>query len=124
MERKWTYVMFACGALVLAFLLMKVGDWAWGFYGTKPNELLIDGSAVVIAGVAALVALKNERLFTLAAECTTELKKVTWPTRKETFAATIVVIVTVLVSALILGIFDRVWAEVTQLIFVGSSGNK
>ncbi len=122
MERKWTYVMFACGALVLAYLLIMVGNWAWAFYGTKPNELLIDGAACGVAGVAALVALRNERLFLLASEVTTELKKVTWPTRKETFAATIVVIVTVLVSALILGVFDKMWGALTEWIFVGSTG--
>jgi preprotein translocase subunit SecE len=119
MDRKWTYVMFALGGVVLAYLLLKVGDWAWGFYGSKPNELLIDTVAFGIAGVAAVVAMRNEQVFLLASEVTTELKKVTWPTRKETFAATVVVIVTVIVSSIFLGIFDSLWAWLTRVLFNG-----
>ena len=41
---------------------------------------------------------------------TRELEKVSWPTRKETSAATVVVIVTVTISALVLTAFDWIWA--------------
>ena len=110
MDKKWTYLLFAVGGLVLAYLLLKSGDWAWSYYGTKPNELLIDSLAFGIAGAAAVVALRNERLVTLANEVTLELTKVSWPTRQETFAATIVVIVTVLIAATYLGLCDYVWS--------------
>ncbi len=35
-----------------------------------------------------------------------ELKKVTWPTKKETTVYTIVVVVTVIVFAIVIGIYD------------------
>lgn len=35
-----------------------------------------------------------------------ELKKVTWPTKKETTVYTIVVVVTVIVFALVIGVYD------------------
>ena len=41
-----------------------------------------------------------------------ELKKVTWPTRKELVSSTIVVIVTTIVSSAFLGVFDGVWSWV------------
>jgi preprotein translocase subunit SecE len=41
-------------------------------------------------------------------ECWIELKKVHWPTRKETQAATLVVIIGVMVVALYLGLVDVV----------------
>jgi preprotein translocase subunit SecE len=41
-------------------------------------------------------------------ECWVELKKVHWPTRKETQAATLVVIIGVVVVALYLGLVDVV----------------
>ena len=50
-------------------------------------------------------------------EVVDELKKVTWPTAKEVRAATIVVIVMALVSALILGLFDFVWSNLTELVY-------
>ena len=48
---------------------------------------------------------------------TAELKKVSWPTGKEVKAATIVVIVMTIISAIILGFFDFIWSNVTQFIY-------
>ena len=45
-------------------------------------------------------------------EVTIELKKVTWPSRKETSGSTVIVIVVVIVFSLILGIYDFVWAKI------------
>jgi len=45
-----------------------------------------------------------------------ELKKVTWPTRKDTYASTIVVIVLVLASAVFLGGVDLILSRLIRLI--------
>lgn len=45
-----------------------------------------------------------------------ELNKVTWPTRKDTYASTIVVIVLVLVAAAYLGGIDLILSRVIRLI--------
>jgi preprotein translocase subunit SecE len=47
-------------------------------------------------------------------ECWAELKKVHWPNRKETQAATVVVIIGVVIVALYLGLVDAVLAWVIQ----------
>ncbi len=53
---------------------------------------------------------------TFLVEVRNELKRVTWPTRKEVYAATIVVIVFSAVLGLFLWLVDRTLAEaVTQL---------
>jgi preprotein translocase subunit SecE len=106
---KVVHMMFAVGALLAAFLLSKAGEWVWSYF-SKPNDLVINGIALLVAAGAAYVAYRNERVFAAATEVTRELEKVTWPTRKETSAATIVVIVTVAISALVLSGFDMVWA--------------
>ncbi|MBN2351916.1 MAG: preprotein translocase subunit SecE [Spirochaetales bacterium] len=46
-----------------------------------------------------------------------ELKKVTWPSRDEVLASTKVVIVTILLVALILGIFDVILYQGLYLLF-------
>ena len=74
MERKWTYLLFALGGLVVAYLLLKVGDWAWSYYSAKPNGLVIDAVAFCAAGVISVAAIRNERVFTLGSEVTAELK--------------------------------------------------
>ena len=45
-----------------------------------------------------------------AEEVTDKLKKVNWPSRKETYYATIVVIVMVVISTLVLSTFDVIWS--------------
>ncbi len=126
MDRKWTYLMFAVGGLLLAYLLTMSVQWGWEYLATsdfagdyvgKPKNLLIDLLAFSLAGVAVAGAARNERLIELAGEVTSELRKVTWPTREETFAATIVVIVTVIVSSIFLGMFDLLWSWVAKGIY-------
>jgi preprotein translocase subunit SecE len=47
-------------------------------------------------------------------ECWVELKKVHWPSRKETQAATVVVIVGVVIVAVYLGVVDLVLSWIIQ----------
>jgi len=49
-------------------------------------------------------------------EARVELKKVTWPTPKQTMASTAVVIILVFILSVILGIFDFVLAKAVKLI--------
>jgi preprotein translocase subunit SecE len=116
MERKWVHVMFAVAGIILAWLLAKCGEWGWSYFG-KPNELYVGLGAVTVSGIATFIAWKNEELFTLASEVAGELRKVTWPSRKETVSSTIVVIVTTIIASLLLGFFDGVWAWATRMIY-------
>ncbi len=49
-------------------------------------------------------------------EVKVELKKVTWPTRKQTTGTTIVVIVFVIVVSIFLGIFDYALSKLVQVV--------
>ena len=106
---KFIHLTFAVGILAATFLLFKAGDWVWRYFG-KPNELLLQGVGLGIAVVAGVVAYRNERIYAVVVDVTRELEKVAWPTRKETYYATIVVIVTVFISTVILSTFDAIWA--------------
>jgi preprotein translocase subunit SecE len=96
-----------------AFLVSRATDWVWSYFA-KPNDLVVNAFAILVAGAAAAVAYRNERVYAAVVDVTRELEKVTWPTRKETYAATIVVIVTVVISALILSGFDAIWSFFTN----------
>lgn len=116
MERKWVHVMFAVGGIILAWLFAKCGDWAWSYFG-KPNELVVGLGSVVLASIGTFIAWKNETVFGLANEVTTELRKVTWPDRKDLLNSTVIVIITTIVSALLLGFFDAIWSSATKMIY-------
>ena len=106
---KYIHLTFAVGILLAAFLLFKTGDWVWSYFA-KPNELLLQAVALGMGVVAGVVAYRNERIYAVAVDVIRELEKVALPTRKETYYATIVVIVTVFISTVILSTFDAIWS--------------
>jgi len=71
----------------------------------------------VIAVGAVVYAVKSARAWEFSNDVVNELKKVTWPEKQQLQRSTVVVIVTTLVIAFILGLFDFVWGELTGLIY-------
>ena len=61
------------------------------------------------------IALKKIHTFVL--EVCVELSKVSWPTRKETWSQTVVVLIVSVIAAIILGVYDAVWSHITDLIY-------
>ncbi len=49
-----------------------------------------------------------------------EMKKVSWPTRKEIVHSTIIVFVTIIIFAVIIGVMDTVLYQLIIRVFVGS----
>ena len=116
---KPVHLMYLCGTVVLFYLLQWTIDWIWGYFGPSPSDFNLSAMAAIGATVVGIVLYKNDRLYHLANEVAYELKKVTWPNAKEVRQATIVVIVMAIISALILGLFDFVWSNLTELVYGG-----
>ena len=114
---KPVHLMYLVGAVVLFYLLQWSVDWIWGYFTVTPSDFHISLIAAVVAAVAGIWMYRDDRLYSLTNEVATELKKVTWPTAKEVRAATLVVIVMAIISALILGLFDFVWSNLTELVY-------
>ena len=110
---KFIHLTFAVGGLLAAFVLSRAADWIWSYF-SKPNDLAVNAVAVTGAAIAAYIAYRNERVFATVHDITRELEKVSWPTRRETSAATVVVLVTVSIAAVILSSFDALWAFFTN----------
>ena len=72
---------------------------------------------LVIAAVSGFAGFKNEKANAFTGEVIGELKKVTWPAKKEIQTATVVVIVTTLILGLTLFLFDTVWGQLTGIIY-------
>jgi len=114
---KPVHLMYLCGAVVMFYLLQWTVDWVWGYFATPPTEFTISMVAAALTLVTGIAMYRNDRIYTLANEVAGELKKVTWPTPKEVRAATIVVIVMAIISATVLGLFDLVWSNITELVY-------
>ena len=70
----------------------------------------------LIAGVIFAVYLKR-KYNTWAMEVGNELSRVTWPTWSEIRVATTVTIITTINIAMILGLFDYIWAQLSTWIY-------
>ena len=126
MQGTQRYVVFAY--LALGFMLFMTLDRVLGavFYAADlPNPgvigsrfTLVSTIGLLIGAGAAFWAYRHPRANEFSHEVVNELRKVTWPGRKETQSQTVVVIVTTLIIALILGLFDFIWAELTGLIYL------
>ena len=114
---KPVHLMYLSGGVLLFYLLQWTIDWIWGYFGSPPSDFKITLVSGVIALFTGITLYRNERVYTLANEVSGELNKVTWPTAKEVRSATIVVIVMAVISALILGLFDFVWSNITELVY-------
>ena len=114
---KPVHLIYLVGAVVAFYLLQWSIDWIWGYFGTAPGDFTITLLAALGAVGFGVWMYRNDRYYTLANEVASELKKVTWPTAKEVRAATIVVIVMAILSAVILGFFDFIWSNLTEVVY-------
>ena len=116
---KPVHLIYLCGAVLTFYVLQWTVDWVWGYFSpeTMPSEFKITMLSALVAIVASITMYRSDKYYHLANEVAGELKKVTWPTAKEVRAATLVVIVMAVISAVILGLFDMVWSNLTELVY-------
>lgn len=91
---KWIVVMVLVAAGV-------VGNWYFGDWLFVYRALSLVGLALV-AGFTALQTERGQRVWNLAREARTELRRVVWPNRQETTQTTMIVLILILLFALIL----------------------
>jgi preprotein translocase subunit SecE len=116
-------IFFVFAALAIAIFLEKV--LALVFTYARWNDVAVFGEdwtlstvlGFAIAAVAAIVLWRTPKIQTTSLDIAGELKKVTWPTFRETRAATVAVVIATFIAAIILGVFDYVWAKVSSLIY-------
>jgi preprotein translocase subunit SecE len=121
-SRRYVVIFFALAAVVVGFFLehVLVGLFAWArvndstiFAGYTVSTALGFGSAVILG----FVLWRLSRTRTLSLQVAEELRRVTWPSIRETRAATVAVIVASAIAAMILGVFDFVWSWLSQSIY-------
>lgn len=120
---RWVTLGFAAAGVLAAIVLSKALAAVAG-YAHVSDYAILGPRITVTTGVAWLGALgaavyfyRQEKWNTLASEIVQELRKVVWPTWSETRSATVVVIITTVIIALILYLFDAVWSGLTSWIY-------
>jgi len=113
---RWVQMAFLSFGVLTIWVLDKVIALVWDRFAEPPPELVTVVAAVIGAAIT-MVLYRNPKVSRVSHEVVGELAKVSWPSRKETQVSTIVVIVTSLIAAVIVGAFDAAWSAITDLIY-------
>ncbi len=121
---RYVNLSFVAIGLLAYLVLSKLFSFIIEIFGTGANMALIghnfrlaDLLGMVAAVVIAVALRRSDKVSTYFMEVGNELSKVTWPSWSETKLSTIVVIVTTLIIALILGLLDLAWGSLSSLIY-------
>ncbi len=121
---RWAYFMIALGGFMAAWLLSNLIEdvWAllWGFWPQhipRTDPFASNVAGIGIAVVAAAFAARREKWFKFLTEVVIEISQVVWPTKAETRAATVVVIVITLISSGLLATMDSLWSAITDWLY-------
>ena len=116
--QKWVNISYLALAVIFGYLVFAFGAKVVGIYDLETRirnvDLVLRGLSVVLAAVLFLSLYLNEQVNQFMNEVMVELSRVTWPTRKETMSATVVVLVMVVLSGLVLGILDYLWTTLLK----------
>ncbi len=105
---KWLVATALLGAAVMAFY----------YYGEESLLLRVIGLLVVFAAAAAIALTtdKGRAAWEFMRESRTEIRKVVWPTRKETTQTTLVVIGVVALVAIFLWMIDGLLSWIVRML--------
>lgn len=121
--QRYVYAAYMAGAMLVAFLVAKIGHVAWYRLGQwkpelgEPQDELLYPAAAVIGIVVALYYWRKADARQYANEVAEELSKVTWPSRKEVTNSTTVVVLTTLFATVFFALMDRFWGYITDKIY-------
>ncbi len=115
-------IAYVLAALAIGVFLEKVTALALTYARVNDYAVLGDWSlstviGFAVAAVVAVVVWRIPKTQTVSLEIALELRRVTWPSLRETRAATVAVIVASFVAAAILGLFDMVWSWLSAKIY-------
>jgi len=109
----------AAGAIIglTISLLIRAFSGAFGVVARLTDADIVRHGLPVAVGFAVFALLQfNPKVQTWAEEVVVEVRKVVWPSRKDTVAMTIVVLVMVAISSVIITGFDGISAQVMKWI--------
>jgi preprotein translocase subunit SecE len=109
-NKKFITVSFVAAGIIIGIvvssLLAAFSTFSGAIASAYANDSLRHGIPVALGVLTFLILQFNKKAVIYADEVVSELKKVVWPSRKDTTAMTIVVCIMVLISGLVLGFFD------------------
>lgn len=121
---RWAHLIFVLGgfmgAWLFSWLIEDLWEVVWSIWPQsvgRPVTLTSNIAGMAVAVIGTAYAWRRKDWFKFCTEVVIEISQVTWPTRAETRAATVVVIVMTLISSGLLAAMDQLWRAVTNLLY-------
>jgi preprotein translocase subunit SecE len=111
----WLFAVSIRGLAIPILASAEIGDAQ--FFGINATSL----GAILLGILSFFMLNRHSKVVSFTDEVLNELRKVTWPDKDETVHGTVVVVGLTLFIASALGIYDYVWAEVTQIVLFSQS---
>ncbi len=121
--RRYVAIFYVLAALAVGKFLEKLVSLGFSYARWNDQTLLVEGWTVstaigfAAAAAVAVVVWRIPRTQTVSLEIALELRRVTWPSLRETRSATVAVMVASVTAAIILGIFDFIWGRLSALVY-------
>lgn len=121
-HQRWVVLSFLVAAVLVGWTVQAAsvsGFAQFAIPDQRMGPVTLSTVLALVAGAITLVALlRNEQWVAYTDECVDELSKVTWPSREETIRASTTVVVTTLLVAALLGLYDFVWKNLADLVLL------
>jgi preprotein translocase subunit SecE len=120
---RFVYAAYMAGAMLVGFLVSKIGHVAWYRLGQwkpefgEPRDEIVIGIAILVGISVSLYYWRKPESRQYAQEVAEELSKVTWPSRKEVTNSTTVVLFYTLFATVFFALMDQFWKYVTDKIY-------
>ena len=80
------------------------------FARIESNEIYSNGIPVLLGAIVFIALQFNKHTVEFTDGVVGELRKVVWPSGKDTGLMTVVVVITLVISGVIVGVYDSIWA--------------
>jgi preprotein translocase subunit SecE len=121
--KRYVAIFYVLAAIALGSFLEKTLSLVLSAARLNDATVLVEGwnlstaLGYAVAAVVAVVVWRIPKTQTVSLEIALELKRVTWPSLRETRAATVAVVVASFIASIILGIFDFIWGRLSALVY-------
>jgi preprotein translocase subunit SecE len=121
--KRYVAIFYVLAAIALGKFLEKIFSLVFSYARFNDATFLVEGwntstaLGFAVAAVAAVVVWRIPRTQAVSLEIALELKRVTWPSLRETRAATIAVVVASFIASIILGVFDFIWGRLSAIVY-------
>ena len=93
--------------IVVAVLMETLGAVGTGAFGRIVAEPAVRHGLPVVVGLIAFIVLQaNKKVVSWADDVVSEIRRIVWPSRRDTMAMTVVVCIMLLISGVALGLLD------------------